>query len=353
MSTDLTVLPEVTETNAVTVFKPEGTDPIIEGVKQLMEEFKLNPPSLITKAGRAKYKSFASDIARSKTHVEKIGRKLASDTLLKAEDIIAQDKAIRAEVIRFTKQMDALRDEAKAPAIQWELADAERKHKHETELERLQSLKRSGNEYNQPQSSDTLKMNLEFAKSVDLSKESCQEYQDEYTDLINEAIELLTNDFIPTAEKRENDEAELIALRQQQQQQEAINKANEQARIDKLKAEQSQKDAELRVEQMEKQRVIDAENAELRRIEDEKQAELRAIEREKQAAIDTENRLKADALEKEKAMRQRAANQEHKKAFNREALAAIMEASGITQEQGIEVLKAIINEQVPHLTMSY
>lgn len=353
MNTDLMVLPEVNETNALTVFTEKGTDPIIDGVKTLIAEFNENPPKLTTKSGRAEYKSMAANIAKSKKHVEKVGRELAANIKSEAEEILAKDKAIRDEVIRFCKEMDKLRDEVKAPALEWERADSERKAEHGFKIEAIKLCGRGINEDGVNYTAEQLIKRLERCESFELTKENCEEFLTDYELVIQAATQVLKNELIPAAQKREADEAELIRLREEKARQEAIDKANEQARIDKLKAEQAAKDAELRAKLAEEQRIIDAENAEKERIAAAELAEKQAKEREeraKQAAIDAQ---KEKERQEKAAADARAADVEHRKAFNREALAVIMEVGNIPQETGIEILKAIINGDVPHLRMKY
>ena len=353
MNNELTVLPEINKSNEMTVFVANGCDPIISRVQQLVNEFNENPPTLTTVKGRAKYKSIASNIAKSKKHVEKIGRELAASVKSEASEILEKESAIRQEVIRFTKTMDKMRDDVKAPAVEWEKFDTARQENHQQVIASINGNNRSIDDNGRNLSAEHLELRLQSMNEFDLSDANCEEFLPQYIDSVTTIQALIVSEFLPNAIKRESDEAELIALRQQQEQQQAIDKASEQSRIDKLNAEQKQKDAELMLENERKQSKLNAEIAEKQRLIDSDNAEkqrLQSIEDEKQAGV---LRQQQEQRKKEQDEEDRESNTEHRKKFNREALEVIVEVGGISQEQGIEILKAIINKKVPHLAMSY
>lgn len=323
------------ENTSVTVFKPQGTDPIINGVKQLIAEFNENPPKLTTASGRAKYKSMAANISKSKVHVEKIGRGLAADIKKQAEDILAQDKQIRDEVIRFCKEMDKLRDEVKAPAVEWEAKDTARKEQHGYAIEALKLLGHgSHHETGVPFTSDELKSRLAQAEAFEITPEKCEEFIEKYTEVLQAVKQNLTKELIPQAVQREEERAELERLRKEQENEAAIRAANERAMREKREAEE-------RAERAEKQRQIDAEQAEKKRLQD--------IEDAKKAEQD---RIRQVQEAEKRQADERAADQSHRKTINRAAHAALMEA-GLSHEDALTAITAIVKERVPHVSITY
>ena len=76
-------------------------------------------------------------------------------------------------------------------------------------------------------------------------------------------------------------------------------------------------------------------------------------ERDKQAAVEDEKeRVENERLEKEEAQRAKAANLEHRKIINRLAIKAF-KAHGYEEEKAVGILKLIVNNRIPNVTINY
>lgn len=353
-------------TEIVEMIKREGMNPVIDEIKLRMEMFKelnLNPAS---KKDREEMRSFAHSISRSKTHVSKIATETANNIKAQAADILAKEKAIKDEVKAFNAEMDSFRDEAKREAVEWDNNEKIRIQAHTDKIAQMKSQVTSVNEFGESLPSSTLINVLgkfEVFKAEKLNAEHCEEFLSEYEQLVNDAIDKFNNEFVLQAKKREQDEAELQALREKQAQQEAQELADKRERAAKLKAEQDLADEKERNKQREAQLILDAENKL-------KQDAIDAENREKQAVIDAENAEKkrladietarvnagkemlAKQAEEKRIADEKAANHEHQRKINREALDSMV-AEGYSEGEAKSFLKLIIGKKIKNVSVNY
>lgn len=369
MSNDLIVVGNMT---AVEIFAPEKVDELLGKIKEEVSKFK---GDMTTKKGRDEIASFAYKIARSKTFLDKAGKDLG-------EDARKQIELINAERKKIVTELDKLRDEVRAPLDAWEQKEKDRIAKHE---ELLSSIKTKATEselgwrvlpYEQLESN--FKSILEMRDIFPRDWEEFSEKAKETLDLGVFKTEKALDDRRSADNKRAEEEK-------------AKKEAEEKARLEREEqiareaAAKAKKDAEEKAqrekEELERKAKADADAAE-RKIKEEQEnisrekaraeaaeaarlsAEKRAKEEAAKAEIDKQKAVEAERArvlaeenarkEQEKAAAaKREANIAHKKKINNAILAAIMEKSGITKEQGIAIITAMALGEVPHLRIEY
>ncbi len=360
---------------------------ITDGIDKIIEEFQKNPPKLTTKSGRGQYKSMASKISRSKTKVSETGINLAKSIESQADEIMAKGKLIRKNVKDFSAEMDKKRDAVKAPAIEWDKNDAKRKTDHQFKIEALKNYGHAGNPISgQMYDIDELNSNLEKLTAVELTEEKCEEFLADYTLVVQAGTQNLTGNLIPASIQREEARKENERLRKENARIAEETRAQEgiKSRINsEFKVDNRMQPSAVRHAEMErinnividdtfgamKEHAQEAKTDSLSKLDvlfkaaEKAEAEQKIIDdesRERQAAdqaqrvIDENNRKQAAEDEKlKKDAADRAADKEHRKAFNREALAVIMEHGNVSQDVGVDILKAIISGKVPHVKMEY
>lgn len=118
MSTDLIILPSMTP---AVIFTKDGTDDVLSKIK---ERARSMDRDISTEKGRDNIRSLAYQIARSKTALDDMGK-----------DLVAGEKAriasIDAERKRMRDELDALKEEIRAPLTEWEDAEKKRIEEHE------------------------------------------------------------------------------------------------------------------------------------------------------------------------------------------------------------------------------
>src|SRR4051812_14164349 len=110
----------IEEKNVAEYFKPQGLDPIIEAIRK---EVTGIVPDISTKKGREEIASLAYKVAKSKTALDEMGKKLVSGLKEKA-------KAIDAERSRAWEAVDAIQKGVRQPLTDWENAEKRRVAEH-------------------------------------------------------------------------------------------------------------------------------------------------------------------------------------------------------------------------------
>lgn len=320
-TTDLAVL-EVLPEQAPTLYVENGLTKFLDQIRQSVNEV----PDLSTAKGRARVASLAAQVSRSKTAVEKPGR----DYLRKLKEAV---KPAENELRRFVTECDTLRDEVRRPLTEWE-----------AEQERIAAEKFAEEE--------RLHIEAEAAAAAEALKKQIES---------DHEIALLLND------KFDRDAADAAAEAECQRvarEEELKRQAAEQARREAEETAQRERDEAVRREAALK---AQAEQAERDRIAAEEQAErqrteaLQRAEREKQEAVEAERRKAAEAeaarLAEEKRIADeaaaRAADVAHRKAIGAAVVAGLIEHAGLTREQAISTLVALMGGQVPHTHITY
>lgn len=285
-----------------TVFATAGQlDPLIAAVAEVV---RAHTPDVSTAKGRAEIASLAFKVSKTKAYLDDLGKNLVAG-------LKELPKKIDANRLAMRTQLDALRDEARAPLDQWEAEQA-----------RIEAEQKA----------------REAAAALALQVERDHE------------LALLMND-------------------QHDRQAEDRRRAAEQARIDR--EAQIRREAEDRARAESQQRELDArlaaERAEMEKAEAENRARLaeeraererqEAQEREEQARIEAtqaeRRRQEAEAAKAKAEQEKRERDQEHRRTYNREAVADLISAAGLNEETGRAVVTAILSGKVRHVAISY
>jgi len=376
MATEIALI-EMPEDRALEVFiAPKGLDPYLD---KIAAEARSLVPDVSTKKGRDAIASNAHKVAKSKTALDNVRKKLA-------DWLKEKPKLVDAEGKRMRDFLDALKDEVRKPLTEWEEQEEARIAGHQLSIKNLQSF----TDVLAPESSAfLLKELLGSAEVFDTSR--LEEFETEALRLKEHVVNTL-RDALAAREQYESDQAELAKLRAEAAEREQKER-EAQAERDRIAAEEKAKAA-----QAERERVA-AENAriaaELRAEADRARADAQAkaeieaatrreleakeaAERAETARIAAENRAEADRIAAaDKAQRDQAAavkaeqdrqaaeakriaddlakrerDTAHKKKINNAAVDALRD-NGIDSETAMKVIKLIIKKQVPNVAINY
>lgn len=344
----------IDDKNPIDIFgKDGGLDPVIDKIK---EKVKSEVYDASTDEGRKRIGSVARQIGSAKKTMEKMALGLT-------EDWRAQTARVNAEKKRMVDELDALRDEIKAPLDEFNEREKRRVEDHEQAISAIKEAVHFAmfDENGHPSSAELI-----LQKVLDVEKifknRDWQEFSKRAEDQYRSTHQTLTAAHEARI-KHEEEQAELERLRREEEERKA---QAERERIAREAAEQARKEAEEKAER-EKAEAAAKAKAEQDRVEREKaEAEARAKAAE-QARIDAEEKAKRDAEEAVKRERERAeaeqrakdedqarreADQKHRAKINNEALKGLIEA-GLSEEAGKSVIEAIVKGKIPHVKISY
>lgn len=377
MSNQILVLEDLTTETAVEVFVEKGLDPYLE---MITSEARSLVPDTSTKKGRDAIASMARKVARSKTFLDGLGKELNAEAKKKAKIVDDVRKSMR-------EYLDSIRDEVRAPLTEYEQnikkLEAEQldNYEHIKQLCALADLE--GNRLTIDQLNNSL-TELELITVDDSYGEhelKAFKAKTEGVSRITKAIEDIQKEEQEKAEQLERERLEQMEIERAQEEQRQIEIEN--ARIEaerKAKEEAERKEAEHKAalkaqEEKAKQDAIDyqrqialakeaeklaAERAEQKRIADEKAEAQRIIdqkamiEEQKRIAAEQErNRLAQIKADEEAQAAARARNVEHKRRINLAALDALINNSGISEDQAKDIIKAIASGLIPNVSIDY
>lgn len=302
-------------------------------------------PDTTSRKGRERIASLAAQVSRSKTAVEKPGR----EYLKRIKEL---PKAIEAELREFVQQMDALRDEVRAPLNTWEQAEAARQAKHQAGIDQI-NLRLECRDLDVAE----LNTNIEWLEGLAVGAE-WEEFETEAARAKDKALTALRAALV-VREKYEAEQAELAELRRKQAEQE---QKDRESRIAAEAAEKAQREAEQRAQaerdaaaQRERDLELQAERAKREQLEAQQraeQAEREAQAKADQAAADERQRQADHQAEVERQARARERDVAHKKAINNAALAAFI-AGGMPEACAKQAVTLIAKRQIPAVTINY
>ncbi|USZ48097.1 hypothetical protein [Halomonas sp. DN3] len=345
-STELVTVPS--KETALEVFKADkGLDPYLAAIREELDAFLAEPPTLDTAKGRQAYASMAHKIARSKTAIDNIGKELVAD-------LKQLPKTIDAERKRWRDQLDAWRDEARGPLNEWEAAEEARKEKHEAGIRHIRDCA-MGLIGGEPQPYGLLFRELEEKVVID---ESWEEYEAEAHRAKADAMATLKATFAEH-QKREAEQAELERLRQeaaereQKEREERIaREAEERARREAEAAAQAERDAVARREAEAKAAAEQREREHQAAIE----RQRREAEAERQRIEDEHRRREEERLAEERRQQdelaRRQADKQHRARINRAALEAMIDG-GMPEDCAKTAITLIAKGQIPSITINY
>ena len=315
------------------------------GTKSLYEQIANNARLIVfnmnDKKERDALKSYAYNLARTKTTVDNYGKELVSG-------IKAQASVIDADRKFWRDNMDLLQEEIRKPLTDFENTEKARIKRLEDEVAVIKMPANLCVEWDAASIKDAIQT-LE-SKVIDSSFE---EFEQEAKLAKFETLEKLRTALV-AREKYEAEQAELERLRQAEQ---ARLQREHEERIAREAAEKATREAEEKA-RFEAERVqrekAESEQREARLKAEKEAAELRA----QQAEIDARNRMEAEQKAKVEAERKaeeaRLANKEHMRSINREAVSALCFAiPGLTEETAKNVVRAIANNAVPNVSIKY
>jgi septal ring factor EnvC (AmiA/AmiB activator) len=364
-ATELIKLPELSPEKAPSIF---GHNTLSQFVELARAAVINEVPDLSTDKGRKRIASVAATVARSKTAVDAAGRAY----LKKLKEMT---KPIEAELRQFETDMDALRDEVRAPLNEWQAA-------RDAEEDRLQSgIDQVVERFTlaADATADEIQSALFGLEQEPLTVEDFGHRLEEAEQKRAYGITVL-KEALAKRQQYEAEQAELVenrrkiaALEEQKRIKDAADLAvaNERARVEREQQEKRDADAK---------RVRDAEDSERRAQQDLAAANQRA-EDERRQAQQRADKAAADARQKaidEQAERDRlqqaaadqqrrddearAANRAHCGATNKAALDALvlvnLSAEGqpesfMSQAEAKAIITAIIKQQIPAVAITY
>lgn len=324
------------------------------GTKSLYEKIANNARSIVfnmnDKKERDALKSYAYNLARTKTTVDNYGKELVSG-------IKAQAAVIDADRKFWRDNMDLLQEEIRKPLTDFENAEKARIKRLEDEVAVIKMSANLCSEWDAASIKDAIQT-LEN-KVIDSSFE---EFEQEAKLAKFETLEKLRT-ALASREKYEAEQAELERLRKEQLEREQrerderiAKEAADKARIEaeaKALAEQRRVECEKQEAQEKAEREKrEAAEREARLIAEKEEAELRA----QQAAENERKRIEAEQVAKveaeRKAEQERLANVEHMRSINNQILNKLC-AIGLDEGQAKAVITAIAKNQIPHVSVKY
>lgn len=319
---DLIVIPEQT---ALAVFTTaDAIDPYLERIRKEIDAFV---PDISTSTGRKAVASMAYKVARSKTYLDGVGKKLVDEQ----KDIPRKIDACRK---RVRDTLDQWRDEVRQPLTDWESAEDARQGRHKAEIARIDGL--GGIDANSP--SEAISAALADIEGISVG-DHCEEYVAAYAQAKDQAVGQLKAKLAARL-THEAEQAELERLRKEKAEREQREREErirqEGAAKAKAEAEAAAKAERDRMEAAAKAERDAAERRELELKLAAEAAERRAIEAAQRAKEDAERKIREEAAERAR----READRDHRAKINRIAVAAFKD-QGLSEDIAKTAVKAI------------
>jgi hypothetical protein len=360
--------------NAVSTIEPANIVALVEATPSLVlidkqkfsqfyeamkAECDAHVPDLSTEAGRKRLASLAYKVARTKTAIDEAGKKLNEEARSRINAVDESRREIRL-------QLDALKDEVRAPLTAWEQAEEKRVDDCKNLLTLLKDSALVGYEEN----AADVRKRIAHVEGLTLDPDMLRGYTAQAEALRTSTIGTLTT-IADRMDAEEEQRAELERLRaeaaERQRQDEERAAA---AQAEKIAAElaKAQAEAKARAEAEQKAREEAAAKAAEERARQEAEAKARAereaAERAHAEALAAE-RQRAEAAERAEAERKAAAEREaaaqaardadraHRSNVLGAAKQAIMEAGAIDEATAKLIVLAIAAGNVPHTSIRF
>lgn len=331
--------------------------------QQVEQEVSAEVPDVDSVDGRARIKSLAAKISKSKTAIDTPIR----DHLRALKSI---PKELEKNARESKERFDSLRDSVLAPL---NAAQASQ----DSIIERLNEIMTLCNAFDcssvtaLSMRSEVEAVNLdlfwpELKKKAKAAHEGAlQMASDAFTRLEREEAQKAELEDLrqkqAAAEQAERDRKIAEAAAEQARQQAAQQAAQEREAIERRAIEAKQREEHQRMEAEQAKR--NAELAEQRRVEQEEQSRLAAIEAQKQAEINAKlaaekaeiaerQRIEAEQAETVRLAKAREENKEHRIKINRAALVALI-GEGLSEDDGKKVITAIAKGLIPNIKIMY
>lgn len=284
---------------------------------------------ITTKKGREALKSIAYKVRRSKTLLDEIGKKHVAE-------LKAQTRAIDKNRRQLRETLDDITAEVRKPVTEWEEELARREQEIKENIRRIVDL---GQETDG--SSDAIQQRLNNLKAIEINETDFGDKQGDAAIQKDIAVKTLERAY-DTAKTNEENAAELERLRKEDEERQ------ERERIEKQKA-----DAAEAARKEEQERA----NAEIRaakeKAEKDRQEALDEAKRIREEAEERERKRKADEQREREEAERRAADKEHRRKINDDAINALTTWTNLSEEQAGDVVTVIAAGQVPAVTIKY
>lgn len=298
-------------------------------------------PDISTRVGREAIRSNAAKVTTSKTYLFQVGKDLTEEHRAKVTSINSVRNGME-------ERLNALKDEVRKPLTEYEEEEKARIAEIEYKVVMIIRYRKDDN---------GLYDAAHWAKLLEEIKGLC--IDESFGDSVNiasiekeksiEHVEVK----LAAAKKSEDDQAELEKLRAEvadreekdRKEREEKERLNREERIKKDAAEEATRKANEESEA----RIREAQEREEKALREKQEAE----ERVERAATAERQRLEREAEEARLAAEKREANKKHCAKINNAAVKAIIKASKITEAQAKEVIKAIATGKVPNTSVQY
>lgn len=329
---------EMIKAEPAVVYRDETVLPAL--VAEIKAEIAALPVDLSTDSSRKALASLAYSISTRKTPIVAAGAALTEDWRKKTA-------AVNALKTKVEKELDALRDAARAPLNEWEAAESARKERIINALAFLSKAATvpAGSLITDIDATVSLVEALAIDADFGDSQERALQAREDALAALAAARDALA--------KAEAERAELAKLRADAQERERAAQAAEEKRLAEEDERQRIANAERRAteaaEAKAKSEADSAIAAERRKAQQAEEA--LAAEQRRQREIEQAEAARIAAQAAEDARRQ--ADQEHRGAVMRAAKEALMEHGGIGEAAAKKVVLAIVAGTIPSVTLKF
>jgi len=320
-------------------------DKFIDGlIKSIRTKASAVVGDLGTVKGRKVYISMAADVRSTKVMIDAAGKDLVAEMKKRPAMVDASRRKVR-------EALDDLAIEIRKPVTDWEAEQDRIEAEKAAEVERLridaeqvaaaEALKKQKGADHEL----ALLLNIQFDRDASDAKAEAERQQ-------RERDEQIANQARIDAELKAKQELEAAAQREA-----ALKAQAEQAERDRIAAEEkAEQDRKAAAAKAEADRLAAAQQAELEKQQAIEAEQLRA--RQEAERIQREAKQKEDArLAEEKRIAdeaaKRAADVAHRKVIGTAVVNGLIEHAGLSREQAIETLKALMDNKVPHTSIQY
>jgi hypothetical protein len=363
-NTELAVVPP--QETALAVYSAEkGLEPWLQVIRNKIDGFT---PDISTRKGREAIASMAYAVARSKTALDEVGKKLVAD-------LKEVPKKIDAERKRVRDTLDSWQEEVRRPLNEWQAAEDARVDKHNDAIERIRLLAVDLDGITAEDLADRVAQLEAVAMGDDW-----EEFEPEAARAKDKALGVLRA-ALTTRQQYEAEQLELARLRKEKEERDkkdheeriareaaerATREAEEKARLEREAAEQRIRDEKAAAEKRESDLKLAAAESE-RKAEQAKREQIEAeqkAERDRLAAVESQ-KAAVEQAKQEEAARQKAAadeilrqerlreqDKEHRRSINLAALQAFVKG-GMTEECAKQAITLIASRQIPAISIQY
>lgn len=314
--------------------------------KQALSEV---PIKVGTKAERQHIISMAAKIAKTKVHIDNLGKELVADWKKKS-------KLIDSDRRQYREGLDALRDQVRQPVTDWEKAEEQRIYNIKTAIQdnvgdyyRLPALQAR---FNFKLTSKCLGDTLSHVQNTVIDSQYAEFEKEAHQEKAFTIAELLLE--ITRMVEVEEKEA-LVAKELKESQEKAQKEREEKIANDAILQEQARMESErqaaalkLRQEQETIKRAADLLEYEKAKLEEDKKVQ----EEKSRIFLEEQDKQRYVEAEERREIKARELDVEHRNKFNNGAYAAFIEG-GLEPSVAKLAVDLIIKKLIPNVTMSY